>query len=88
MKKPLADPIISELWAVRDAHAARFNYDVAAILKDVRATQKKLGPEYVRHPARPTVSSSEVLEAIHWHHQRRLIGTSEPEGESPPRKAG
>lgn len=34
-----ADPVISELWAVRDAIAARFNYDPAAISRDVRSLE-------------------------------------------------
>ena len=46
------DPIIAELRALRDAHAARFNYDVKAIFGDIRATQEKSGREYVRYPSR------------------------------------
>ena len=56
MQKPPTDPIISELRAVRDAHAARFNYDVAAIFRDIRAMQEASGREYVRFPARPAVA--------------------------------
>ena len=51
------DPIISEVWAARDAHAARFDYDVTAIFRDIRAMQEKSGREYVRLPARPVVAS-------------------------------
>lgn len=47
-----SDPIIAELRAVRDTHAARFNYDVGAIFQDIRATQEMSGREYVRYPAR------------------------------------
>ena len=47
------DPVISEVRAVRDAHAARFDYDVAAIFRDIRAMQEKSGMSYVRHPGRP-----------------------------------
>ncbi len=46
------DPIIAELRAVRDQHAARFDYDVEAIFRDIRARQKASGREYVRYPAR------------------------------------
>ena len=56
MKKHPTDPIISEVRAVRDAHAARFDYDVAAIFRDIRAMQEKSGREYVRPPARPVVA--------------------------------
>ncbi len=55
MKKQSTDPIISEVRAVRDAHAARFDYDIAAIFQDIRAMQKASGREYVRYPARPVV---------------------------------
>ena len=57
MKKHPTDPIISEVRAVRDAHAARFDHDVAAIFRDIRAMQEKPGREYVRLPARPVVAS-------------------------------
>lgn len=52
------DPIISEVRAVRDAHAARFDYDMAAIFQDIRAMQGTSGREYVRYPARPAVVST------------------------------
>ena len=51
------DPIISEVRAARDAHAARFDYDVAAIFRDIRAMQEESGRDYVRFPARPVVAS-------------------------------
>jgi hypothetical protein len=52
------DPIIAELRAVRDQHAARFDYDVEAICRDIRARQKVSGREYVRSipPAEPRSS--------------------------------
>ena len=52
MGKQTIDPIIAEVRAVRDAHAARFDYDVAAIFRDIRAMQKMSGRDYVRYPAR------------------------------------
>ena len=57
MKKQSTDPIISEVRAVRDAHAARFDYDIAAIFRDIRAMQEASGRKYVRYPARPVVES-------------------------------
>ena len=50
------DPIISEVRAVRDAHAARFGYDVAAIFRNIRAMQDQSRRKYVRFPARPVVT--------------------------------
>ena len=46
------DPIIAEVRAIRRAYAARFDYDVDAIFKDLRARQEASGREYVRLPAR------------------------------------
>ena len=57
MPKHLTDPIISEVRAVRDAHAARFDYDVAAIFRNIRAMQETSGREYVSYPARRVVDS-------------------------------
>ena len=48
------DPIIAEIWAVGDAHAARFNHDVSAIFRDIRARQEASGREYIRLPPRQT----------------------------------
>ena len=52
MERIQSDPIIAELRAVRDAHAARFNYDVKAIFEDIRAMQEISGGDYIRYPAR------------------------------------
>ena len=46
------DPIIAEIRTVRDAHAARFGYDVEAIFSDIRDRQEASGRKYVRYPAR------------------------------------
>lgn len=50
------DTIISEVRALRDAHADRFDYDVGAIFRDIRAIQRKSGLNHIRHPGRPLVS--------------------------------
>ena len=42
--------IIAELRAIREAYAARFNYDVGAMFRDIRARQEASGREYVRLP--------------------------------------
>ena len=46
------DPIIAEIRALRDEHAARFGYDVTRIFQDIRAMQDASDAEYVRYPAR------------------------------------
>ena len=53
------DTIIAEVHRVRNANAARFNYDVARIFQDIRARQEKSDRKYVRYPPRPVVSHSE-----------------------------
>ena len=61
MPKHPTDPIISEIRAVRDAHAARFDYDLAAIFRDIRAMQESSGRGYVRYPARSVVASDIIF---------------------------
>ena len=50
MKTPPPDPIIAEVRAGRDQHAARFDYDVKAIFRDIQARQETSGRQYVRYP--------------------------------------
>ena len=59
MLETQTDPIIDELRAVRDEHAARFNYDVEAIFRDIEAQQEASGREYVRLPPRRVVAARE-----------------------------
>jgi hypothetical protein len=37
----MKDPIISELRKVRDEYAARFNYDIDAMMEDLRKKEKQ-----------------------------------------------
>ena len=60
MKTSPSDSIITEVWAVRDQHAARFDYDVKAIFRDIQARQEASGRQYVRYPARRIAPESEV----------------------------
>ena len=53
------DPIIAELRAARDEHAARFNHDVKAIFRDLQARQRASGRKYVRYPVRRIASEPE-----------------------------
>ena len=64
MKTQPTDPVISEVRAVRDAHAAQFDYDVAAIFRNIREMQEASGREFVRSPARRTVAT-DVASAKH-----------------------
>lgn len=60
MKTRPTDPIIAELRAIREAYAARFDYDVDAMFRDIRARQEASGREYVRLPARRPVVGGDV----------------------------
>jgi hypothetical protein len=54
MKK---EPIIMELRKIRDAHAARFNYNFAAIAEDwlkAEAASKRAGQKFVDLSAKKT----------------------------------
>lgn len=50
MQTPQTDPIITEVRAARDKHAARFDYDVDAIFMDISLKQTTSGRKYVRRP--------------------------------------
>lgn len=44
------DPIVEEIRAVRDAHAAKFNYDLNAIFADLKRQERESGEVYVSYP--------------------------------------
>src|SRR5437868_2064311 len=46
------DPIVDEVRRVRDAHAARFKYDLDAIFQDIKEREKKSGLKFVQGVAR------------------------------------
>lgn len=56
------DPIVNEVRRVRDAHAARFNYDLDAIFKDLKEQEKQSGRNFVSFgpDGNGLVSSSET----------------------------
>jgi hypothetical protein len=41
------DPIVDEVRRVRGEHAARFNYDLWAIFRDIKEQQKRSGLTFV-----------------------------------------
>ena len=41
------DLIVDEVRRVREAYAARFNYDLDAIYRDIKEQEKKSGREFV-----------------------------------------
>jgi hypothetical protein len=46
------DPIVDEVRRIRDAHAARFNYDSDVIFRDIKEREKKCGHKFVAGVAR------------------------------------
>ena len=49
------DPIVDEVRRVRDAHAARFEYDLDAIFQDIKEQEKKCGHKFVSGVARQSL---------------------------------
>ena len=49
------DPIVEEVRKIREKHAAKFNYDLDAICRDLKEQERKSGRKAVSLPAkRPT----------------------------------
>lgn len=48
------DPIVDEVRRIRDAHAAKFNYDLDAIFRDIKEQEKMSGLKFVSFPPRRT----------------------------------
>jgi len=61
------DPIIDEVRRVRDEHAARFNYDLDAIFRDIKQREQASGLVFIqgvaRQPAPNTVRQSTATTA-------------------------
>jgi len=51
------DPIVEEVRAIREKRAARFNFDVGAIVEDAMKRQGKDGREVVSRPRKNPVAS-------------------------------
>jgi hypothetical protein len=43
------DPIVEEVRSARDAYAARFNYDLRAIYRDLKEQEKRSGRKVVSY---------------------------------------
>jgi hypothetical protein len=46
------DPIVQEIRRIREAHAAKFGYDLAAICRDLKEKEKESGRKFVTFPPR------------------------------------
>jgi len=50
------DPVIEEIHKIRAEHAARFRYDLAAIVEDVRKEEQQSGKRFISLPPRLVVA--------------------------------
>lgn len=58
----ISDPIVEEVRQIRDQHAARFNYDLKAIVADLRKQEKKARRKFVRlTPRKPILFPKQSL---------------------------
>ena len=56
----IEDPIVAEVRKIRDRHAAKFNYDLDAIFRDLKEKEKTSGRAYVSFPPRRSQSKAAV----------------------------
>ena len=58
----MTDPIVDAVRRVRDAHAARFHYDLDAIFRDIKEQERASGHTFVagvsRQPGPPAAAGS------------------------------
>jgi hypothetical protein len=55
------DTIVDEVRRIRDAHGARFNYDLEAIFRDIKEQEKNSGRKFVSFPPRKVETKQTVL---------------------------
>ncbi|MEW6355611.1 MAG: hypothetical protein AB1696_04740 [Planctomycetota bacterium] len=56
------DPIVEEVRRIRKAHAAKFNYDLHEICRDLREQQKQGGRKVVSFPPKRIQKDCRVAE--------------------------
>lgn len=57
------DPVVDEVRNARDSHAARFNYDLDAIFRDIKEQERKSGRTFLSFPPR-TVEPNHASRSI------------------------
>ena len=55
------DPIVAEVRKARDEHAAKFNYDLDAIFRDLKEKERSSGRKYVRYQPRSVKSQDQEV---------------------------
>ncbi len=56
------DPIVEEVRAARDAHAAQFNYDLGAIYRALKKEETESGRNFVKLPPKRIEAKEATLE--------------------------
>jgi len=56
------DSLVDEIRAEREAYAARFNYDLWAIFRDIKEQERKSGRTYVSLTSRRPAPDQDVVE--------------------------
>lgn len=59
------DPILEEIYRLRDEHAKRFNYDLDTIVADIQSRTKKSGRTFVTLDGSTDAELQNVTEATH-----------------------
>lgn len=54
----MKDDIVEQIRKVREEHAAKFNYDLAAIFQDIKEQEKQSGREVILLPPKKPVQLS------------------------------
>lgn len=58
------DAIVDEIRQVRDAYAARFNFDLDAIYRDIKARERSTGLQFVDGVALQGTSNQDMTPAV------------------------
>src|SRR5262245_22340747 len=69
----IGDEIVREVRRVREAYAARFNFDLMAIYRDLKEKEKKSGRKYLNLSSKTKAKKKSASEA---RHQNRRTGAS------------
>ena len=57
------DPIVQEIRCEREAYAAKFNFDIEAICRDLQRQEQEGGHEIVTLPLKRRAAEAEALHA-------------------------
>ena len=76
-----SDPIVDEVRHARDAYAARFDYDLRAIFRDLKEQEKRSGRKFVSY-------ANDAAESSPNHAPRPTGPATAVSGEMPSQPAG